>query len=182
MSSTIRDRRHRSIPQGSFPRRRDDTLLVRPRRPMPVGMHRRRSGARTAAWNKRPFPPPTLSYLGKLAPDAATRALADALLHGYSSCSLPITWTHDHDRAGAQLAVRAALRARFPDGQPYELAAYEYTWRQPADLELEGPAARAFAGVVYAEITESILAASHERYEAWRSTPAPTFDVDDTAR
>jgi hypothetical protein len=77
----------------------------------------------------------------------------------------------DHDRAGTVLAVRAALRTSLPDGQPYELAAYDYTWRQPADLELQGQAARAFVGIVYAEIAESILVASRESYETWRSAP-----------
>lgn len=143
----------------------------------------RRTGARTAAWNKRPFPPPTLSYLGKLAPDEPTRALADALVHSYSICSLSLTWTLAITIVPAHSSLIVLhFEPRFPDGQPYELAAYDYTWRQPADLELQGQAARAFAGIVYAEISESILAASHERYDSWRTSPTPTIDVDDTAR
>ncbi len=40
------------------------------------------------------------------------------------------------------------------------------------NLGLQGQAARAFASIVYAEVAESILTASHGSYEAWRAAPA----------
>jgi hypothetical protein len=65
---------------------------------------------------------------------------------------------------------------RFPDGQPYELAAYDYTWRQPAELELRSQTrARSLASFTRRSPKTSLLHRTM-RYEAWRASPAASIE------
>jgi hypothetical protein len=148
-------------------RRPVDTLPALPGQLMPNRMHRRGSGNRTGAWNKRPFPPPALSYIGQ-APDGATRALGNELVRGYSGSELSLTWVLSITVApgsGSMFALH--FESRFPDGQPYELAAYDFAWRELLGEAVPAKGLSAYARVIYEQAAAGILVATHHTYDAW---------------
>lgn len=130
-------------------------------------MHRRGSGDRTGAWNKRPFPPPALSYI-EPAPDGATRALADELVRAYSGSELSLAWVLSITVApgsGSMFALHFDLR--FPDGQPYELAVYDFAWRELVGEAVPAKGMAAYARIIFEQAAAGILLATHDTYDAW---------------
>jgi hypothetical protein len=135
-------------------------------------MHRRGSGARTAAWNKRPFAPPSLAYL-RPPVDEATRMLADELIRAYSASDLMPRWVCSITVApGSHSIFVLHFEPRFPDGRPYELAEYDFTWRELGE-PVPAQGLSTYARLVYAHASEGLLGATHDTYEAWREAQLP---------
>jgi hypothetical protein len=128
-----------------------------------------------SAWNARPFAPPTVMFLRGPPADEATRTLADALVRTYSGARLSLTWVLAITIApGFGSSFTLPFAERFPEGEPFDLGTFEYSWREPAvsvpTADLSG-----YAALVYEQIEETRLGIWTESYEAWAAlqTPAP---------